>query len=704
MYRWNHIRNLAKRLLLAKTLLILILAGFLSLFCMMTSSALASIPNRVQRVDIRPKNGYTRIVLGLENIPNYSITALTGNRLRIAIEGTDGPLFKKYRRYSDKNIGGLVFSRRDGNLLVTFQTVNGAGWRDLNSVGSSSIILDVGMKFSPPAPRPSASGREKIWSGVGKLVRDFDPPLKTDIPFQPTDRQILKSILNDPDQQTFIAAEAALYKGLLTEAEEAFFPFAARQDSIKSLALYRLGETWYKLQKYSQALAAFREAEKIWPAYLNFNPGVTFYYGDSIVRSGDLAAGRVLLANLIGRLADKKFAPTLLVRLGDILARQGHDQESVALYRTVADNFKDNKARYMAQLRLNDRDFMQANSISYHALSDSYQEISLLIGDIDMREESHFKHILLESLHGEAVGALQAVIGFQRKFPRGVYATVVKVIREVLVAQVYHERQWDADSSALIRFVEEHQEYLAMCVELPGFLEKVSGAYAAAGSPIELIKLFSYLVDRQWAASNVPYMYEEIANNAELIGDVALAESSLRTLLRKYPSNPRVRLIKEHLGGVSFADSKYRETKEALLWLLNKGERAQNPESYYYLGRSLWTLKEYSPAAKAIDLYLASEKSSGTRLLPDAYFVAVSARESTGDRKGALRLLDAGLKLPGNPRSEEFLYKAGEINLLEGKRQLARTYFEQVVTKGKDPDWQRLARQALESLDQSPPR
>jgi TolA-binding protein len=704
MYRWNHIRNLAKRLLLSKTLLILILAGFLSLFCMMTSPALASIPNRVQRVDIRPKNGYTRIVLGLENIPNYSITALTGSRLRISIEGTDGPLFKKYRRYSDKNIGGLVFSRRDGNLLVTFQTVNGAGWRDLHTVGSSSIILDVGMKFTPPAPRPSASGREKIWSGVGKLVRDFDPPLKTDIPFQPTDRQILKSILSDVDQQTFIAAEAALYKGLLTEAEEAFSPFAARQDSIKSLALYRLGETWYKLQKYSQALAAFHEAEKIWPAYLNYNPGVTFYYGDSIVRSGDLAAGRVLLANLIGRLADKKFAPTLLVRLGDILARQGHDQESVALYRTVAENFKDNKARYMAQLRLNDRDFMQANSISYHALSDSYQEISLLIGDIDMREESHFKHILLESLHGEAVGALQAVIGFQRKFPRGVYATVVKVIREVLVAQVYHERQWDADSSALIRFVEEHQEYLAMCVELTGFLEKVSAAYAVAGSPIELIKLFTYLVDRQWAASNVPYMYEEIANNAELIGDVALAESSLRTLLRKYPSNPRVRLIKEHLGGVSFAGSKYRETKEALLWLLNKGERAQSPESYYYLGRSLWTLNEYSPAAKAIDLYLASAMSSGTRLLPDAYFVAVSARESTGDRKGALRLLDAGLKLPGNPRSEEFLYKAGEINLLEGKRQLARTYFEQVVTKGKDPDWQRLARQALESLDQSPPR
>lgn len=704
MYRWNYICYVLKRLMLPKTLLILILAGSLSLFCVTAPSAQASISNRVQRVDIHPKKGYTRIVLGLEHTPNYTVTALTGNRLRIAIEDTDGPLFKKFRRYSDMNIGGLIFSRRGGNLLVTFQTAGGAGWREHHVAGVSAITLDVGVKFSSPPPHPTASGREKIWSGVEKLVRDFDPPLKTDIPFQPTDRQILKSILSEVDQQTFIAAEAALYKGRLSEAEEAFAPFASRQAPIKSLALYRLGETWYKLQKYPQALIAFREAEKIWPDYLNYNPSVTFYYGDSIVRSGDLATGRVLLSNLIGRLSDKKFAPTLLVRLGDILARQGHDQESLALYRTVADNFKDNKASYMAQLRLNDREFLRVNSVSYHGLSDSYQEIALLSGDFEMREESHFKHVLLESLHGEAASALQALTVFQRKFPRGVYATVVKVMREVLVGQVYHERQWDKDPSALIRFVEEQQEYLAVCVEVPGFMEKVAAAYADAGRPIELIKLFTYLVDRQWATSTVPYMYEEIATNAELIGDVALAESSLRTFIRRFPSNPRARMVRERLGEICFGAGKYREVKETLLWLLSKGERAQKPESYYYLGRALWTLKEYPQAAKAIDLYLASSGAAGAPILPDAYFVAVSARESTGDRKGALRLLEAGLKLPGNPRAEEFLYKAGEINLREGQKKQARSYFEQVTTKGSDPDWQRLARQALESLDMKAPR
>jgi TolA-binding protein len=689
--------NIAKSWIMSQALPIVLLAGFLSLIG--GEAAWASIPNRIQRVSITPKQGFTRIELSLKDNPAYSFASLPGNRLRIVIEDADGPVYKKFRRYSDSNIGGLVFTQRGGNLLVTFQTVPGAGWRELRFDGLSKITLDVGLRFRAPAPHSSVPGREKIWSGVEKLVRDFDPPLKTDIPFAPTDRQVLKSILNDAEQQIFIAAEAALYKGQLTEAEEAFSAFAARQSPAKALALYRLGETWYKLQKYQQALEAFREAEKLWPAFLNFNPGVTFCYGDSIVRSGDLAAGRVLLANLIARLSDKKFAPTLLVRLGDILARQGQDQEALALYRTVADNFKDNKAGPMAQIRLNDREFLKVDPTNYSALSASYLDISKIIGDFELREEALFKHVLLESMHGETTGALQKLVSFQRQFPRGVYTTVTRLMREALVAQAYLEGHWVKDSAALIRFVEEHQEYLSSCVDQPGFLQRISAAYGESGRPIELIKLFSFLVERQWTAAGVPYMYEEIADNADLLGDSVLAEKMLRTFLRKYPTNPRARLIMERLGGISFAADKYRDVKENLQWLLKKGEHAQKPESYYYLGRSLWSLKEFVPAIKSMDLYLAAATSADGRYLADAYYVAVSARESTGDRKGALRLLEAGLKLAGNQRNDEFLYKAGELNLLDGKKQQARTYFQQVASKGKDPDWMRLAQQALESLD-----
>lgn len=679
----------------------LLLMGILSLFPCAVS---ASIPNHLYRIDIRPRKEFTRLTVRLAAPPAYSIAAIPGNRLRLDIKDTEGALFKKFRKYSDRNIGGLVLKKRGDSLLITFQIARTAGWRDLSRPDISAITLDVGTSFKPGPPHPSLGGREKIWVGVEKLVRDFDPPLKSEIPFSPTDRQILKSFLSDADQKEFMAAEAALYKGRLTEADELFSRFSARQTQIRPLALYRLAETWYKLQKYPQALAAFREAEKLWPAYLGINPGVTFYYGDSIARSGELTQARTLLAGLVARLADKSFAPALLVRLGDILARQGHEQESRAIYQNVASYFKESKASKMASMRIADSEFLQSTPWNYRPISDVYLQASQQSGDLDMREESHFKYALLESIHGESGEALKQIMLFQRKFPRGVYVAVVRTIREVLAAEVYRRTSWDKDPAALVRFMDEQHEYLASCVEQPRFLPTVTRAYTEAGRPIELVKLLTALVDRSWAASVAPELYISIVDNAELIGDLATAERTAKAFLAKFPTNQQARLMTERLGSIYFSAEKHQQVKETLIKLLNKNERAQRSESYYQLGRSLWALQLNAPAAKSMELFLAATTGRDPKLIPDAYFVAGSAKENIGDRKGALKLFEAALKIPDNKRNEEFLYKAGQINLHEGNIRQAKSLFEQLVKSGKDPDWQKLAQQALASLESKPSR
>ncbi len=675
---------------------VLLLVFALALFPCIAS---ASIPNHLYRIDIRPQKDFTRLTVRLASTPQYRLLAIPGNRLRLVMQDTDGTLFKKYRRYSDKNIGGLVLKKRGDNLLVTFQISQKAGWRDLSRPDISAITVDIGASFKPGVPQPSLAGRDKIWKGVEKLVRDFDPPLKSEIPFSQTDRLVLKNFLTEAEQKDFMAAEAALYKGHLTEAEELFTRFTTHQVPVRPLALYRLGETWYKLQKYTQALTAFREAEKLWPAYLGLNPGVTFCYGDSIARSGELPSARSLLAGLVARLADKSFAPALLVRLGDILTRQGYEHEASAIYQNVAENFKENKARQMALMRVADSKFLQSTPWNYRPISDVYSNATQQSGDLDMREESHFKYVLLESIHGEANEALQSIMGFQRKFPRGVYAAVIRTIREVLVAEVFRRTTWDKDPSALKRFMDEQHEYLASCVEQPGFLATVTRAYKEVGRPIELIKLLTALVDRSWAASVAPELYVSIADNAELIGDAVTAERTIKSFLNKFPANQRARLMTERLGSIYFSTEKHQQVKETLLWLLNKGEHAQRADSYYQLGRSLWSLQLYSQSAKAMDHFLAAPLGRDPRLVPDAYFIAGSARESLGDRKGALKVFEASLALPNNLRNEEFIYRTGQINLQEGNTKRAKGLFDQLAKNGKDPDWQNLARQALTSLE-----
>ncbi len=697
----NDMGKWAKSICPNHALLIMLLATILQMIS--PDAPQASISNQLYRVDIRPRKDYTHISVKMHDKPNYTISSLPGNRLRVVIHDTNGPLLRKFKRYSDTNIGGLLFSRRNSDIMITFQIAAGSGWRDSNIEGFNAIILDVGKPFKAGKPHPFILGREKIWSGVEKLVRDFDPPLKTELPFTPTDRQILKSILDESDHQLFTAAESALYKGHLSEVESVFTQFASRQSPIKPLALYRLGEVLYKLQKYPQALAAFREGERLWPGFLDYNPAVAFYYGDSIARSGDLTAGRTLMANLIDKLAYKGYASPLLVRLGDVLVRQGHDMEAVAIYLTVSENFKDSKASNMAQLRLADREFMAANPWNYRDLIEKYQDISANSSDIMIREESKFKETLLFAIHGESSDALRQVLNLQKKFPRGIYASISRTIREVLVAQIYRETDWVKNEPGLIRLVEEHQDYLAGCLDQPNFLQNVVAAYEEAGRPIELIKVFSMLLERQWASAGAPYMLEQIADRADILGDSILAEKTFRTFLRKYPAHPESKIITERLAEIYYTEGKHQKVKDTLLWLLNKGEQARKPISYYYLGRSLYNQNAFPQAAKAMDLYVASwnkSASEGVRLMPDAFYVGALAREAAGDRKGALSLLEYGIKLPVNARNNErLLYKAGEINLVEGKKQKARDYFEQVAKNSKDPDWQNLAKQSLEAME-----
>jgi tetratricopeptide (TPR) repeat protein len=192
-------------------------------------------------------------------------------------------------------------------------------------------------------------------------------------------------------------------------------------------------------------------------------------------------------------------------------------------------------------------------------------------------------------------------------------------------------------------------------------------------------------------------MYREIAENAELIGDSPTAEHAIQTFLLKYPAHPDARAMKERLGSLYFSANKPQQVKETLVWLLGKKEQARQSESYYRLGRALWTLQQYGSAVRAMNLFL-SAKDRNPLLVSDAYYVAASSLESIGDRKQALLMLEAGIKLPGNKRGDEFIYKSGQIYLRDGNIKMARGAFEKLIKSGKDSDWQQLARQALTSL------
>lgn len=680
-----------------------------SLAALMPALCFASLPaNQLQRIELLPRQQFTRVTFKLSADPRFEIVPLAGNRLRLQLHDTTGRLFRGLRRYADRNIGGLVVSQRGNDLVVNIAlSPQGVGWRVVHLAGVPALSLDVGPLLLPRTPQPMQPGRERIWGGAEKLLRDFDPPIKPEVPFVPTDRQVLKNLLSEDEQKLFLAAEGALYKGQLTSAEDLLVPFASRTGAaIRPLALYRLAETRYRLQRYSQSLENFREAEQLWPDFLSLNPASMFFYGDSIARNGNLPAGRQLLTRLVVSHADKPYASVLLVRVADVLARQGNELGAQAIYRTAAAHFADSKARQIALMKMADRDFLQATPLNYQALSGTYHAIAQQVGDFDLREEASFKAMLLAAINAPAGSALDAAVTYQKRFPRGVYTAILRDVREDLVEQTYRQANWDKEPSALLNLVNSNQDYLASVLRVEDFLPAVTSAFEKAGRPLDLIALYAGLLDRPWVGeASAPYLYLQVAEHAELLGDTLLAKKMLRAFLTRFPSNPQVKVGREKLGALQYLDGEQAEAGTTLQWLLNKGEQADYPISYYYLGRALWDGKNYAQAAVALERYLFIVQAVGQKapLLSDAYYVAAQARQALGQYQLSLQLLESGMKSVPVERRDQFLFKLGEVHLQAGKQEQARSYFEQLSKEGKDPDWRRLAAQSLHTIVTSPP-
>lgn len=662
----------------------------------------AAVASTIQRIDVKPRTNFTRIDLQFDQTPEFRLIPLSDNRIKIRFKDTAGKFYKTLKQYTDENINKMLLSQNGDDSILTF-TLSGPekGWRVTHLKGVPAISLDVGAIFPrDKAEQQALPGRERIKAGAEKLLRDFDPPLKPEIPFEPTDRSALKNILSPEEQQQFLVAEGALYKGRLTAAEEAFSIFAARDSQIRPLALYRLAEAQYRLQKYGQALETFRSAVQLWPEFLSINPAVMFYFGDSIARNGDLPGGRQLLSRLVVAHADKKYAPVLLVRMADVLTRQGVEENAYAIYSTVSSNFKDNKASQIATLKLADRRFLDSTPDTFYGLGKTYEKIAASTGDYDLREEATFKNALLNAINGSPDVALDAVQLYQRRFPRGVYSTVIRDIREDLVALIYQDKDWSRTPEELIKLVTDNHEFLATAIKLPGFLSSTTTAFEKGGRPLDQISLYSGLLEQPWVSSEAAsYLALQVADQSELLGDSTMARKVLQDAMRRYsPGHAQSRWALERLGAIQFNAGEMQEVRKSLAWLLNKQEQATFPASYYYLGRALLEGKDYTNASMAMETYLAVVRGD-TRppvLVADAYYVAASAKLSLNDTRAATSLLESGLELAEKERKDQFMYKLAELAAVAGQYEQSRSLYEKIVNEGHDPDWQRLARLALE--------
>jgi len=218
-------------------------------------------------------------------------------------------------------------------------------------------------------------------------------------------------------------------------------------------------------------------------------------------------------------------------------------------------------------------------------------------------------------------------------------------MREDLVLLTYRGKKWEEDPAGLISLATDNQDYLALAAEAPEFLSSVTTAFEKAGSPLDLIVLYTSLLQRPWLSrDSQAYLTLVIADQAELLGDDQMARKTLETFLRRNLSHAMAPLAREKLGALLYRAKELTGVRSNLIWLLDKNAKAAQPVSYYYLGRALWESKEYAGAALAMETYTAAVRAEKVQplLVGDAYYLAALSQQALGQYKQAFALLQEG--------------------------------------------------------------
>jgi len=667
--------------------------------CALPVRAEAQQQNRLRRIEIVPHQGFTRINLFFQDPPDYTLSRFPG-RIRLRVRGADAPLFRKWRAYDDPQLAGVFCSERDAGLSIVIPLKPGEpGVQAISCANPTLLSLDIGPAVRRPSLPDIAPGREPILSGTERFVREFGIPQRVGLPFVPTDAKLMKELLAGDEVKLFQQGEGFLYREQGSEALAVFSSFlgSGRAPALRALGWYRLAEALCLLERNDEALAAFRQGEALWPGYLDQAPRLMQSYAEVRAKSGDFAGGRALFLRLMERFSGTVHLAPLMNRLAQLTERRGDTAQAVAMYRSVALHAAGTPAAGRALMKLADREMFSLSRDRYRALLGRYQAIYQAPGDFLLRDEALFKMALLQALYGPAREALEASTTYDRRYPRGIFSTIVKKMREELLLPVYGELNAARDQAGLARLALEQREYLARCFGDPEFAQRLARAFRDSAMLTQEIALFGYLADRSWAAAAAPFLSARVVEDALLLGRPTLAESAGREFLARFPGDRRVPRVREQLVRICFEKGDLKTVLGELRFLNGKGQKPEFAESDYYLGKALAAAGELRGAEQRLARFTAAP--AGSPYLWDGYLALAGARTALGQYPGALAAYQRGAQSAPGETADQFLYKMGELCLKLGQVRQATQAWQQVAGRGGNGTWTRLAAEALSDLN-----
>ena len=600
-------------------------------------------------------------------------------------------------------------------LLVVIQAKNFHG----NIANYQSAI-----QFSVVQKRPKSDHIARALYKIGRAYQHMGIKFESNVHYEILQKDFPLNVPFTP--------ESYYYQGLnfirLNQPEKAIsalntFLGSNSAPELEGPALYRLGDAYYNLKRYPQAMARFNLALKLEPGFPATRPELLFHMGETYYESADFDQARVFYRALLERYPGKSFSKLVGLRLGDFLREEGKENEAIVIYRQVIRNAP-REVRLRGKLRIAN---LLGNRPEGRQLDEAlrfYDEIVAEGKGTVVIQEALLRKGLTLTLHGRRQQAIDTFEKLATDYPTGPYtrdnlikSNIEENLRAMISNLYAREKYIDA-----LRIYTKYQDKYFRGFRFPFSQFLIGRSYHQLGLYDEAIGMYDtvlkglYEIVRNGGKASPLISMLEIQRAHSFLekDDLGAAETALLKFINGRKNDVYRIDAQVLLGKVHFTQRRYQEARKSYHLILNEFQKTKDPkigeslaEVHFELGQ---INKELGRTKDALDSFRKAVATfhhpiQGPDVPPfisKSHFLAGDMLFDLNQNQEAIEAYRQALKTyPGHERTPWARYQIGLIHRRTGEDRKALEEFNKLLelAKAKPGElWVPLARENQRDL------
>jgi tetratricopeptide (TPR) repeat protein len=279
-------------------------------------------------------------------------------------------------------------------------------------------------------------------------------------------------------------------------------------------------------------------------------------------------------------------------------------------------------------------------------------------------------------------------MNFLKEFKNGALhetalALLIETMPEILKEQIRNGKYIEA----LVLAQQNKNLFVKKWIDI-SLLADMARAYQELGFFNEASKMYLYLLDIGAGEDNGPY-YLPLIKLAYEQGEFEMVEEYADQYQTAHPKDP----AHEEILLVRLQNLMTHNKNQEALTLLSEHKSTQ-PRFKEIQATLYFQLNDYAKAKAILEELKITVDSKGKDKLFDPVFMLAESAYQTGDIKKSAELFTTVQQ--ESSHQDQSLFRLGQIARQNGDSESALKYFKQIVEKGSNPLWQKLAKKELE--------